>query len=156
LARHHLQVLSDNSGLQLPVSHWPQPLAAVEQALQNVTYAPQWSQSQEMVWREIRKVKTQPALALQLRSHAEGLTGFDESYTPGSSVQLTTDEGRWQLGAITTALKLGVRLELNSNSLLSDASGTTWLPQAMASISAPGKPSCLEDSTNTEQRRIQA
>ena len=32
-ARHHLQWLSDHAGLPLPVSQWPLPAAAVQQAL---------------------------------------------------------------------------------------------------------------------------
>ena len=123
LARHHLQLLADQAGMKLPVTHWPQPLAAVEQALDSIPEPEAWSASRQAVLREVRALHDKPELSLNLRGRAEGLTGFDEQYTPGSSLAFKTDEGRWDLGELSTALKLGVRVEQNSNSLLAQPSG---------------------------------
>ena len=122
--RHHLQVLADQAGLRLPVTHWPQPLAAVEQALRQLPATADWAASREAVWREVRQKQNQPQLSVHVRGHDEGLAGFDENYTPGSSVTLKTDEGRWGTGDVTAALKLGGRVEQNSNSLLAQSSGS--------------------------------
>lgn len=123
LVRHHLQVLADQAGLRLPVTHWPQPLAAVEQALRQLPAIDNWALSREAVWREVRQIQNQSQLSVQVRGRAEGLTGYDENYTPGSSAALKTDEGRWGTGDVTTALRLGGRVELNSNSLSPHTSG---------------------------------
>lgn len=123
LVRHHLQVLVDQAGLRLPVTHWPQPLAAVEKALQQLPASQAWSVSRDAVWREVRQIQNQPQWSVQVRGRAEGLTGYDENYTPGSSGTFKTDEGRWGSGELTTALRLGARVEQNSNLLLTQSSG---------------------------------
>lgn len=110
--------------VRVPVTHWPQPLAAVEQALRQLPATADWAASREAVWREVRQKQNQPQLSVHLRGHDEGLAGFDENYTPGSSVTLKTDEGRWGTGDVTAALKLGGRVEQNSNSLLAQSSGS--------------------------------
>ena len=62
-------------------------------------------------------------LTLQLRNRAEGVPGFDDNYTPGSSVQLTSEELRLQQGSVSAAGRLGLRAEESANALATGASG---------------------------------
>jgi hypothetical protein len=128
-ARHHLQWLADNAALPITVTHWPLPVAAVQQALGAMALPTQAhaarhaSDARDFVLQELASVQSRGHVQLQLRQRAEGLPGFDENYTPGSSVQLVTSEKRVDGGAVSLAGRLGVRLEESSNSLASNASG---------------------------------
>ena len=128
-ARHQLQLLSDLADLQLPTSHWPLPAAAVEQALQALPASLPMAAgvdlqaAREAVLRELQQRRQQASLTLQLRQRAEGLPGFDDNYTPGSSVQLVSEEKRVDGGTVSLAGRLGVRLEQASNALLTDGPG---------------------------------
>jgi len=136
-ARHHLQLLVDHAGLALPLTHWPLPAAAVEQALADLPGALQANGqftgldlegARQAVLRELDARRMQGALRLQLRSSAEGLTGFDENYTPGSSLQAVTAEQRVAQGqavaGLTLAGRLGVRVEQAPKSLQQESSGS--------------------------------
>lgn len=128
-ARHQLQLLGDLADLPLTTSHWPLPAAAVEQALQALPASlpsragVDLQAAREAVLRELQQRRQQASVALQLRNRAEGLPGFDENYTPGSSVQAVSEEKRLDAGAVSLAGRLGVRLEQSSNSLAHDGSG---------------------------------
>ncbi|MBM3386236.1 MAG: hypothetical protein FJY36_01000, partial [Betaproteobacteria bacterium] len=118
--RHHLQLLVDHAGLALPLTHWPLPAAAVQEALDalpSVLEAPDLVAARQAVQHELGTRHGQGALQLQLRSSAEGLTGFDENYTPGSSVQAVSGEKRVASDAWSLAGRLGLRVEQASNSL---------------------------------------
>ncbi len=136
-ARHHLQLLVDHAGLALPLTHWPLPAAAVEQALADLPGTLQANGqgsdvdlegARQAVLRELDARRSQGALRLQLRSSAEGLSGFDENYTPGSSLQAVSEEKRvaqgQASGGLTLAGRLGVRLEQAPNSLQQQFSGS--------------------------------
>ncbi len=120
--RHHLQLLADHAGLALPLTHWPLPAAAVQEAL--AALPPRLNAegldleaSRQSVQRELDARSGQGALRMQWRGEAEGLTGFDESHTPGSSVQIVSAEKRMASGEVTLAGRLGLRLEQAPNSL---------------------------------------
>ena len=127
--RHQLQLLADHAGLALTMSHWPLPLAAVEEA---VSQLPQelpvagvdLLRARAAVQRELQLRRDSARLTLQLRQRAEGVPGFDDNYTPGSSVQLTSEEKRLQMGGMSVAGRLGLRAEASSNGL--DNAGEGW------------------------------
>jgi hypothetical protein len=126
-ARHHLQLLVDHADLALPMSHWPLPAAAVEQALAQLPAslpASEWDLegARSAVWRELQQRQTQGQWRMQLRNRAEGAVGFGDNYTPGSSVQFISEEKRVQSGEMSAAGRLGLRAEDGSNSL-GNASG---------------------------------
>lgn len=128
-ARHHLQLLVDHAGLALPLTHWPLPAAAVEQALADLPQAlPDGGQdldgARQAVLRELAARRHQASLRLQLRNSAEGLTGFDENYTPGSSAQAVSEEKRVDAGALSVAGRLGLRVEQAPNSLQQQFGGS--------------------------------
>ena len=130
-ARHHLQWLSDHVGLQLTTSHWPLPAAAVEEALARVSRTQPDAVAQQVAWarsevlHELRDRQEGWRLRAQARNRAEALNGFDDNYTPGSSVQVESKE--WRLGqssdAVTGAVRLGARVERSPNSLQTQFSG---------------------------------
>jgi len=121
-ARHYLALLVDHAGLALTLTHWPLPGRSVEQALLSL---PEPLPDSELdlqgarlaVLREIRHRQRSPNAGAQLRSRAEGLTGYDENYTPGSSLRAASEEFRWSDGSISFAGRLGAKLEQKSNSL---------------------------------------
>lgn len=125
--RHHLQRLVDEGGLQLPMTHWPLPMAAVTEAMDRLPAV--WfnaktdlESTRQAVLRELRQLQG-ATLTLNARNRAEALTGFAEDYTPGSSVQVVSPEKRLQAGSFSLAGRLGARLEETSNSLATDVSG---------------------------------
>ena len=71
-ARHHLQLLVDHAGLALPLTHWPLPAAAVEQALADLpasldSRGLDLQGARDAVLRELGTRHTQASLRLQLR-----------------------------------------------------------------------------------------
>jgi hypothetical protein len=128
-SRHHLQLLVDHADLALPLSHWPLPLQAVQEALDRLPQdlssdSMDLASSRALVQRELQQRRDAARLTLQLRQRAEGVPGYDENYTPGSSVQLNSSEKRLQWGSISLAGRLGVRAEESSNAL--DNTGSGW------------------------------
>jgi len=129
--RHHLQWLIDHAGLQLTGSHWPLPLAAVEQALSDLRLDdadPSIDRTQitgvmDVVKRELAQRHGESTLSVHVRNRSEGLTGFAENYTPGSSLMVSSRE--WRAGSqdVSAALTLGLRLEESPNSLQTRFSG---------------------------------
>jgi hypothetical protein len=125
-ARHHLQLLADEAGLPLTVSHWPLPAAAVQQALDQLALpanAHAAQASRRFVLKELEALRSRGRMALHVRAAAEGLPGFGERYTPGSSVQLSSAEGRWDQGEVSLAGRFGVSLEANANSMPAHLAG---------------------------------
>lgn len=129
--RHHLQWLIDHAGLQLTGSHWPLPLAAVERALSDlrVDDADPSLERSQITWavdaakRELAQKRGESSVGVHARNRSEGLTGFGENYTPGSS--LTVSSREWRAGSqeVSAALALGLRLEESPNSLQTNFSG---------------------------------
>lgn len=127
-ARHQLQLLVDHADLALPMSHWPLPAAAVAQALRQLpanlpTGDVDLASARALVLRELAQRQSQGQLRLHMRSRAEGAVGYGDNYTPGSSVQLVSEEKRVHSGDWSVAGRLGVRAEDSANSLNTPASG---------------------------------
>jgi hypothetical protein len=146
-ARHHLQLLADEAGLPLTVSHWPLPAAAVQQALDQLALpadADAAQASRRFVLKELESLRSRGRMALHVRAAAEGLPGFGERYTPGSSAQLSSAEGRWDQGEVSLAGRLGVSLEANANSMPAHLAGAPseaayqWRPQGTEAVLAWG------------------
>ena len=127
-ARHHLQWLVDHAGLQITTTHWPLPAAAVEQALAALKDpSPAQAASQTFVQNELQTLLRRGQASLQLRNATEGLPGYGENYTPGSSARLVTPAVQWSSSnsdsAITLAARAGARIEETSNSLSGPTQG---------------------------------
>jgi len=123
LARHHLQLLADQAALPLPVSHWPLPAAAVQQALDSLPVDTPWADSRRVVQQELHSLLQHGQLGLHLRSESEAPVGYAENYSPGNSATLVTPEWRHGTGGITLAARLGGRVEVNPNSLQNQFGG---------------------------------
>ncbi|WP_090138247.1 capsule assembly Wzi family protein [Limnohabitans sp. DM1] len=133
-ARHHLQWLVDHAGLQITTSHWPLPAAAVELSLAQMVFKGEgpkgssWGdgaltdiQAAELarafVLKELQALRSSGRMQLHVRSESEALNGYGENYTPGTSAQISTAEGRQAWGDLSVAGRLGARLEASPNSL---------------------------------------
>lgn len=126
--RHQLQLLVDHADLALPLTHWPLPMAAVEQALAQLPTALSASAvdlegARSAVLRELAQRRTHGQLRLQVRNRAEGVPGYDDNYTPGSSLQFTSQEKREQSGDWSVAGRLGLKAEEAANALNNHSSG---------------------------------
>ncbi len=132
LARHHLQLLADGAGLPLPVSHWPLPAAAVQQALDSLPADTPLAASRDAVRQELQSLRTRGQASLHLRSESEAPVGYGDNYTPGSSASLSTPEGRWAHGGLSFAGRLGAKIEANPNSLPEQPPGLT--PQSQHTL----------------------
>jgi Capsule assembly protein Wzi len=123
-ARHHLQQLSDDADLALPISHWPLPAQAVQTALEAVHPAnAAQEQSLQFVRRELERHLLTVQTQLQLRSAAEGAGGYGQNYTPGSSFSLSSDQAEWQGQDLSFAGRVGFKVEESPNSLQTEFSG---------------------------------
>ena len=122
-ARHALQLLADQAALPLPVTHWPLPANAVRRALESISPQGELAQAKQQVQAEIDALQSHGQLQLQLRNQAEGLPGFGDNYTPGTSGQLQTPEFKGGDQSISYAARLGGKLEQSSNSLSDANSG---------------------------------
>jgi hypothetical protein len=119
-ARHHLQLLVDQVGLQITTTHWPLPAAAIEQSLSAMRpQSAQQTASQTFVLNELRTLMSRGQARIQLRSATEGLPGFGENYTPGSSAQLVSPAVTWGSAdsTLTLAGRVGAKIEETANSL---------------------------------------
>ena len=122
-ARHALQLLADQAELPLPVTHWPLPANAVRRALESIAPQGDLAQAKQQVQNEIDALQSKGLLRLHLRTPSEGLPGFGDNYTPGTSGQLQTPEFKGGDQSISYAVRLGGKLEANSNSLSDVNSG---------------------------------
>jgi hypothetical protein len=122
-ARHQLALLVDDAGLELTLSHWPLPSAAVAKALQKLppTLPPVLDAARDAVQTELREHDAGEVQAT-VRTSSESLAGFGEDATPGSSLAVRSPsfDSSWlsaRLGvraeraAIGEAGTVGVRLE---------------------------------------------
>lgn len=113
-ARHYLHWLTDHEGLNLMVSQWPLPAAAVEQALDELgsdDSNPGVATARNFVKKELEALKSTTLLSVHPRSVGEGLTGYGDNHTPGSSAHLSSPEYRHSWGSVSVAGKLGFRAE---------------------------------------------
>jgi hypothetical protein len=121
-ARHQLTLLVDHAGLPLPLSHWPLPIAAVQEALDQLprqlpSSPVDLAQARAMVQRELQQRQQTGQLTVHIRNRAESLPGFGDLATPGSSVHLSGAERRLDrlgdLAGLSVAAQWGVRVEGN-------------------------------------------
>ena len=149
-ARHHLQWLTDNAGLTLTVSHWPLPAAAVQESLDKLRVDAQGDEkgdaqghalglraSRDFVLQELAAARSLGRMQVHLRSQSEAMNAYGENYTPGNSAQLSTSEGRSQLGDVSLAGRLGARLEVSPNSLQTQFSGVGTEGQNQLRLDGP-------------------
>lgn len=146
-ARHHLQWLVDESGLPLTVSHWPLPAAAVQQALDQLVLpanADAAQTSRRFVLQELDALRSRGRVLLHVRAAAEGLPGYGERYTPGSSAQWSSAEARWAEGEVSLAGRLGLSWEANAHSMPAQLAGAPteaayqWRAQGSEAVLAWG------------------
>ncbi|MBU3542221.1 hypothetical protein ICE94_02910 [Polynucleobacter sp. MWH-Loch1C5] len=118
-ARHHIQLLADHAQMAITTTHWPLPLAAVQEALDDLpkNLPPYLENSKDVVQQELRRHRWQGEAQLQLRERADAPVGFGENYTPGSSLKLTTNATEFGPNDFPVAAKLGIRVEESPNSL---------------------------------------
>ncbi len=121
-ARHAISLLVDEGGLALTTSHWPLPAAAVAQALQALppTLPEHLQAARNTALRDL-ELRTDASASLQLRQAGESLGGFDQNYTPGSSLSVQTPAMSALNGAV--AGRVGARVEASPNSLQTQFSG---------------------------------
>ncbi|WP_280154672.1 capsule assembly Wzi family protein [Piscinibacter sp. XHJ-5] len=107
-ARHRLVLLADEAGLDLPLSHWPLPGAAVVRALDGLSPSlpPALDEARSRLRDELRE-RQGSQLSLGLRSGREGLAAFGDDFAPGSSLSLRSPE----VVSGGVALRLGARLD---------------------------------------------
>jgi len=106
-SRHALQLLVDEGGLDLPVMQWPLPAGAVAQALDRLPAdLPGPLDAARARVRAALGRLASPQFTLNAREHADGLAGFGDDATPGSSVALRSGE----LDGPHFAAQLGARL----------------------------------------------
>jgi Capsule assembly protein Wzi len=106
--RHDVQLLADEAGLDLTVSQWPLPRAAVRRAVERLRepLAPGLLDARDRVLDALRR--DAPAdVALTLGTTDETLSGFGDDATPGSSLTLRSPT----LETRAVAARIGARAE---------------------------------------------
>jgi len=124
-ARHHLERLVDEAGLQITTTHWPLPSSAVQNALDDLPkdLSPSLVVSREYITGELQRLHRQGKVEAQFRSRAEAPVGFGEDYTPGSSIRLSSAAAEFGPSDLPIAGRIGIRIEENPNSLQTAFSG---------------------------------
>lgn len=135
-ARHHLQLLVDEAQLAITTSHWPLPLAAVQNALDELpkVLPAKLQESREIVLKELRKHRWEGRADLQLRAKADAPVGFGDNYTPGSSLKISTSATEFGPNNFSVAAKLGLKIEQSPNSLQTNFSGWNKEGQVQAKL----------------------
>ncbi|MBS0445165.1 MAG: phosphatase PAP2 family protein [Proteobacteria bacterium] len=108
IARHDIELLVDEAGLDLTMTQWPLPRAAVLHAIDALPAALPMAldAARVRVLRELEAVGRSSA-SLRIGSKQAFLAGFGDDATPGSSLMARTPE----LDAGPVALQLGARLD---------------------------------------------
>jgi len=124
-ARHHLERLVDEAGLQITTTHWPLPSSAVQNALDDLAkdLSPSLAESKEYISEELRKLRRQGKADAQFRNRAEAPVGFGENYTPGSSIKLSSAAAEFGPNDLPLAARIGIRVEQNPDSLQTTFTG---------------------------------
>lgn len=106
--RHRLAMLADEAGLDLPLTQWPLPRAAVVRALDGLpaTLPPPLDEARSRLRVELREHR-QAQVSFALRGRSEALPAFGDAAMPGSSLSLRSPA--LELGA--AAVQLGVRVD---------------------------------------------
>ncbi len=106
--RHAIELLVDEAGLDLTMTHWPLPGAAVAKALDALPaeLAPPLVAARDRVRDELRRQQS-TLLTATLRGRADALTAFGDDATPGSSVELRSA----QMQSPHLAMQIGARVD---------------------------------------------
>jgi hypothetical protein len=157
-ARHAIEVLVDDGGLQLTTSQWPLPREAVQRALDALpsTLPPALDDARALVQRELRAQQA-GLVTVTVRGHADALSGFGDDATPGSSLLLRSGE----LDGPHLVMQIGGRLDpvdvtgerhttarLDDSAVAVDAAGFQLQAWAHRSWWGPGWQSALPLSNN--------
>lgn len=111
-ARHALQWLADERGLDLPVMQWPLPRNAVLRALAALpSDADERGADAVALLRRELQADGRAQATLALRNRAEGLVGYGDDATPGSALGVRTALA----GGNAVALRLGARVEARAH-----------------------------------------
>jgi hypothetical protein len=107
-ARHWLQWLVDEAGLDLTLTQWPLPRHAVRHALDRLPsdLAPALQDARRQVLDELKDAAG-ASMTLALRNPGERLAGFGEDATPGSAASFRSPD----FEGARVAAQLGVRAE---------------------------------------------
>jgi hypothetical protein len=102
-ARHRLELLVDDAGLELPLTHWPLPRRAVEDALDALPGAltPALADARAQL-QEALRAQDRSQLTLRVRGRDEILSGFGDDATAGSGIAVrssTLATPQWVLQA---------------------------------------------------------
>jgi len=157
--RHALQLLADEAGLQLPLSHWPLPRRAVVEAIDHLpgSLPAPLQAARDTVAAGLERARRGSA-TLTVRNTDEALAGFGEDGTPGSHATLRSPavEGPWlaaqlgvRAGRATAPWDNGTEWRLDGSALVAEAGG--WQLQAWSRQAwwGPGWQSSLVLSQNT-------
>jgi hypothetical protein len=157
-ARHAIELLVDDGGLQLTVGQWPLPRAAVQGALDALPPAlpPPLEEARALVQSELNAQRL-GLVSLTVRGTGDALSGFGDDATPGSSLLLRTPE----LDGPHLAMQIGGRLDpvdvtgqrrttarLDDSAVAVDAFGFQLQAWAHRSWWGPGWQSALPLSNN--------
>ena len=158
-ARHAIELLVDDGGLPLTVSQWPLPRDAVQQAIDTLPaqLPPGLDAARDLVLRELR-AQQHVRVGATVREHDDGLPGFGDDPTPGSSVQVRSGE----LDGPHLVMQVGGRLDpvadsgathatarLDDTAVAVDAFGIQAQAWAHRSWWGPGWQSALDLSNNS-------
>lgn len=157
--RHALQLLADEAGLQLPLSHWPLPRRAVVEAIDHLpgSLPASLQAARDTVAAGLERARRGSA-TMTVRNTDEALAGFGEDGTPGTHATLRSPavEGPWlaaQLGVRagrgSAPWDNGTEWRLDGSALVAEAGG--WQLQAWSRQAwwGPGWQSSLALSQNT-------
>ena len=132
-ARHAIELLVDDGGLPLTVSHWPLPREAVQRALDTLPaeLPPELEAARSQVMAELRAQQAS-RVGVTLRERQDALSGFGDDATPGSSLQLRSGE----LDGPHLAMQIGSRLDAEDESVRAHA--TPRLDDSALAVDALG------------------
>jgi hypothetical protein len=153
VTRHDLELLVDDAGLELPVTQWPLPTAAVRRALDRLPPAlpDALNAARERVVRALG-VETGAALQATVRNQVDTLSGYGDDATPGSYLALrseTVDTGglAWRFGGRIQSMpdptQPGAQGRLDEAAAAVEGGGTLFQAWARRSWWGPGWQSSL-------------
>jgi hypothetical protein len=145
-ARHRLELLADEAGLELPLTHWPLPRRAVAEALDALPaeLSPGLADARAQLKQELR-TQERGQFTMRLHGRDEILAGFGDDATAGSGIAahsgtLTTPHLALQAGARidTQPGRSAVKLRLEGTALATEALGVQLQAWSHRSWWGPG------------------
>ena len=156
--RHAIELLVDEAGLNLPTTQWPLPRAAVSRALDALpAQLPDALDAARKRVKDELRAHTGSGLSLTIRGRADGLPGFGDDSTPGSSIALRSSTlvspyAALQVGGrietLANANRSGVQFRLDDSAIVTEAFGVQLQAWSHRSWWSPGWQSALALSNN--------